>query len=603
VVGDLEDVHPRQAPGHELRIDSLLDVAGQQEALAANLAEEHDRDVVDRRSAVGRALGDPPGVGPQHAQADVVDREPVAGRESLPHRPLDSALEPRLPGRVAGTGPDHAGLVDALDAVALEQQDQAPDVILVGVRQDDRVDAAIPRRQSLIECDEQPARVRAAVDEQPAASATLDEDRVALADVNDREARDAIRTMGDREAEAGDRDGQRRRGEPHRAATPGPGRDPRTRMRCWPRGCLGSPPSGARAPRGDSRAGEDQDRRARRRDAIPWRLELEARERHPGARAHGRDDRPVERPCGQAGKRRDNARQAGQRHKSTAERHDAGGHRRRHEGHHDDVHERCHERQAAEIEQDDWQRRGLRRERHAEDLRQPAAWAPGRRTGQGPRQSRAPGDDARGRQGREAEARVIDPCRIDGEEGRDRPAERRRGGAGPAHLSGQERDAGHRRGPHDRRGRPHEDHVGADRHGGQQRPPSTVEAAGDRGQGRRDDRDVPARDRDDMARTGGGEVGREGPVDPVAQADEDPGCETGLRLRNGPRYRFGGGPAQVFEGSPRPGLWRQRRRGLGEDRAGDPDPSEVLAVRTLGRGSYPAGDGDPVARPDDRVPR
>ena len=343
MVGDLEDVHPGQAARHELGIDALLDVAGEKEALATDLAEEHDRDVVDRRAAVGRALGDPPGVGPQHAQADVVDREPVSGRESLPGRPLDGALEPRLPGRVAGTGPDHAGLVDTLDTVALEQEDQAPDVILVRVRQDDRVDAAIPRRQSLVEGDEEVARVRPAVDEQPAAPAPLDEDRVALADVDDREARDAVRAVGDRQAEAGDRDGQRRCGEARCAASPSPGRPPRTRMRQAPRAWPGRPPPGARAPRCQSRAGEDQDRRTRRRDAIPRRHELEARKRHPRPRAHGRDDRPVERPRRQADERRDHGRQPGQRRETPAERHDAGGHGRRHEGDHDDVHERRHE--------------------------------------------------------------------------------------------------------------------------------------------------------------------------------------------------------------------------------------------------------------------
>ena len=54
-------------------------------------------------------------------------------------------------------------------------------MVLVRVGQDDDVDPAVPRREAPIERDEQPVRVRSAVDEQPAAARALDEDRVALA--------------------------------------------------------------------------------------------------------------------------------------------------------------------------------------------------------------------------------------------------------------------------------------------------------------------------------------------------------------------------------------------------------------------------------------
>ena len=68
-MGDLEEVDPRQAPGEEDRIDALLDVAGQEEALAPEGPEQDDRDVVDAGPGVGRLGRD--GV-----------RDPATGRRS-----------------------------------------------------------------------------------------------------------------------------------------------------------------------------------------------------------------------------------------------------------------------------------------------------------------------------------------------------------------------------------------------------------------------------------------------------------------------------------------------------------------------------------------
>jgi hypothetical protein len=54
VVGDLQEVDLRQALRQELRIDVLLDVAGQEEASVADRPEEDDRDVVDASAGIGR---------------------------------------------------------------------------------------------------------------------------------------------------------------------------------------------------------------------------------------------------------------------------------------------------------------------------------------------------------------------------------------------------------------------------------------------------------------------------------------------------------------------------------------------------------------------
>ena len=56
-------------------------------------------------------------------------------------------------------------------------------MVLVGVGQDDDVQAPVPRRDPLVERDEDPVRVRSAIDEHPGAGPRLEEDGVALPDV------------------------------------------------------------------------------------------------------------------------------------------------------------------------------------------------------------------------------------------------------------------------------------------------------------------------------------------------------------------------------------------------------------------------------------
>jgi hypothetical protein len=78
VMGDLQDLHGRQAPAQQHRVDRFLDVAGQQEALSSERSEEDDRDVVDGGPGVGRLARHGAPVGPQDAEGDPVEREPVA---------------------------------------------------------------------------------------------------------------------------------------------------------------------------------------------------------------------------------------------------------------------------------------------------------------------------------------------------------------------------------------------------------------------------------------------------------------------------------------------------------------------------------------------
>jgi hypothetical protein len=64
VVGNLENVDVGEAARHQDGIDSLLDVAREQEALGADRAEQHDRHVVDPGSRVGRSPRHAARIGP-----------------------------------------------------------------------------------------------------------------------------------------------------------------------------------------------------------------------------------------------------------------------------------------------------------------------------------------------------------------------------------------------------------------------------------------------------------------------------------------------------------------------------------------------------------
>lgn len=199
--------------GEQDRIDRLLDVTGEQEPAAGDLAEQDDRHVVDARSRVGRLLRYAAGRRPQDAQVDLVDPKPVARGEQASVRRVGTCQlcgergEPR-------SRPTHAGLENAPDLVPVEQERDTGDVILVRMGDHDHVESPIPRRQAGVERAEQPVRVRPAVDEQPAAAAALDEDRVSLADVEDRDARRGRRGPDRRDRGHRHREPEQRDGEP-----------------------------------------------------------------------------------------------------------------------------------------------------------------------------------------------------------------------------------------------------------------------------------------------------------------------------------------------------------------------------------------------------
>lgn len=79
---DLEQVDLGQSLLEQRRVDAVLDVAHQEEPPLPDLAEQDHRDVVYAGPAVRRLGWDPPAQRPAHLEVDLVDREPVPGREA-----------------------------------------------------------------------------------------------------------------------------------------------------------------------------------------------------------------------------------------------------------------------------------------------------------------------------------------------------------------------------------------------------------------------------------------------------------------------------------------------------------------------------------------
>jgi hypothetical protein len=81
MVGDLEEVEARESIGEERRVDSLLDITGQQEPVVAHGSEQDHRHIVDPGPAVRRRDRHPAPDRPQDTEVDLVDGEPIAGSE------------------------------------------------------------------------------------------------------------------------------------------------------------------------------------------------------------------------------------------------------------------------------------------------------------------------------------------------------------------------------------------------------------------------------------------------------------------------------------------------------------------------------------------
>jgi hypothetical protein len=616
VVGDLQEVHLGEAPSDEGRVDLLLDVPREQEPVPAHLAQEDDRDVVDPGPVIRRPFGNGADVRPEDPEADVVQGEVVARGDDPA---LDASGRQRgVQGSVAGPGSDHPGFEDPFHGVPAEQRREPGRVVLVGVAQDHHVNPPIPGRQLLVQRHEEAAGIRAPVDEEPAAALALEEDCVALSDVEHRQARDPVRAVDDGDGERHDRRGKAA-GEDTRGPDPPP---PAARHRRTGGGLGGSGGPGRRSPGWLARTrvpgaaapsqpavGTDDDNgRGRGNGGIPRRLKRQARERDRCPGPDEPDDRGEERPGRQSAEGRDRHRCPGEGERAGDECHRRRRHGSRDQRDHSEADDGRHDRQPPELEGDDRQRRQLRCERDAEGFGKPGADAAWSRSRQARRQRAAPRDQAGRGERREAKPDVADEAGVGEEHQRDRPADRGRGVARTAELAREQDDAGHRGRPDDRRRRSDEDDVGDDGNGGQRRPAPPRNPAREGAQGRRHDRDVPAGDRDHVGGADGREVGREIAVHAVPEADHDARREPGLGLRDGAREGLVGAAPEALQrpaGTGRRGVrrrdrGRRQRDGARADGSRRADPKQVRAVLAVRPGLELTVDLDDVARHDHR---
>ena len=195
VVGHLERVGVAQSACEEDGVDLLLRVAHEQEPASPDRELEHDGQVIDALAVLRRGGRHAPGVRPQHPEVPVVDGEPVAAGQ--PPARLVVPVEQAGEGDVAGTRTRHPGLEEAPDAVSADQSDQPSRVILVGMGEHDHVEAPVPGGQPGVQENAQAVGIRPAVDQDPASRRALDEDRVALSDVEEGDPRPAIGTSRD----------------------------------------------------------------------------------------------------------------------------------------------------------------------------------------------------------------------------------------------------------------------------------------------------------------------------------------------------------------------------------------------------------------------
>lgn len=186
VVRDLEHV-PATAvvlkDPEQVCVAVVLEVAGEQDPLAADVDAEHDRRVIDAATR-GRGGGGQTIEGwPEDLDARRAQPEGVALDQPEPADPESLGCGSKFahPRALAG----HAGLRDATDAIAGHESCQAAGVVLVRVRQHHQVDAAIPDRDALVEALHEQVGVGPAVHEHALAVPRLEKDGIALPDVED----------------------------------------------------------------------------------------------------------------------------------------------------------------------------------------------------------------------------------------------------------------------------------------------------------------------------------------------------------------------------------------------------------------------------------
>ncbi len=289
---DLEHVDLRdRAAREQLGLDGRLGVAGQQRRKASVCEQQDDRAVVDVpvrqwRGRLGRAGVEHRDIG-RRVERDVLSGAGDDDRRRRSVRIGQQALE-------GGILVADARLEDGADAEAVEHVDQSGDVILVRMGQHQQVDASREERQVRADASKGELRIRAAVDQHGGTGGRLDQDGVALSDVERREVQPPVglRAEGDRQEHADQSDGDRQR--PYQPSQPWMGT---CRLRLEP-AVERLESRTARRPTGDAEEREPRERKGRRDAGVDGRV------RHRGHGRPQRDDDPQHEPCGSAGEPR-----------------------------------------------------------------------------------------------------------------------------------------------------------------------------------------------------------------------------------------------------------------------------------------------------------
>ena len=355
----------------QARIDLLLHVSHEQEASRPDLAEQHNGDVVDAAPTVRWHRRDLAADRPQHTQSDLIHGQAIACGQAESDRAVGSSEFPQ-PGRVARARAAHTGFEDARDVIALQEEGEPGDVILVRMREDHGIDPAIPWRDAAIECDQQPVGIRTAIHEESPAARALDEDGIALADVEDRHPCDRRGPDHDNGTCHGDTDEE---GDDGGASRESPGLSMGTGVGVAA-GRGASVVTGARGS-GRARAGpgrrtgrlasslppanqrDEGHDRADRRDRIDGWFQHDGRKRQGRSGLHDGDEEPQDHPARCREHSPEHRWAPGDHDAPGDKREQAGGHRGRHERDDQQVDQRRQQRQAAERDQDDRQRCGL----------------------------------------------------------------------------------------------------------------------------------------------------------------------------------------------------------------------------------------------------
>ena len=178
---NLEEVNrPEGVALQQRRLDRRLGVPGEQRGEFAMSEHDDDRPVVD--VAIGKRLGRLIGCrieNPQRGRR--VEGEPLAGACQAHRNPFARCLgqQPIVGGVLEG----NPGMEDGADREALGNLDEPGDVVLVWMCEQDDVDPTREERQVRADAPEGELRIGTAVDEHGRAAGCLNEDRVALADI------------------------------------------------------------------------------------------------------------------------------------------------------------------------------------------------------------------------------------------------------------------------------------------------------------------------------------------------------------------------------------------------------------------------------------